>query len=354
MILKDSYFKFYILLLIEMSILVFIAYNNYYAFQKFIWMISYLIISVSICLFVDDVTKLKKFITMYIIVITICALNQLLTGQRAYIGGRGFMGDTNDFALAMNVVAPISFFMGYNYRGMKRWIFWLLTLVFISANISTLSRGGFIGMMTIVFFSWTKTKVKAKSLIALLLLFIIIIALVPDQYKSEIGSIETEGYEAGTGRQRIEYWKVGWRMFLSNPIFGVGQGNQERLFEDYKFDDSGNSFWEHNMYGRTMHSIYFTCLVELGTIGILLWSLMLLTLRTKYKYIIKNITENYSDDSDSEFIKNCMYGLSIGLIGYLVGGIFLSAFYYPHFWHLSALMTSTCMIKTKMEEQQNY
>ena len=53
------------------------------------------------------------------------------------------------------------------------------------------------------------------------------------------------------------------------------------------------------------------------------------------------------------FMKNALNGLSIGLVGYLVGGIFLSAFYYPFFWNLSALMIAVYMVNLKREENSS-
>ena len=197
----------------------------------------------------------------------------------------------------------------------------------------------------------------------IIILFIILTPLIPDQskkginstYMAEIMSIK-ESAETGTGHDRIELWKLAWRIFLANPLVGIGQNNLPLQLQDYLFS-TNTSYWGYgNIWGRAVHSIYFTVLPELGIIGTMIWILMLKNLFFKYRTVTGE-SENKPkqlDDTDLRFLKNSTRGLFLGLIGYLVSGIFLSAFYYPHFWHLSALMTTTYMIKTRIEEQQNY
>ena len=363
-ILKDGYFKLYIALLMEMGILGFIAVNNYWAFQAFTWMISFLIFSLAVCLYISDADKLRVFLTGYVIVLAFCAFDQIITGGK-FLGGRGIMGDANDFALAMNVVMPISFYLGLSHNGIKRIGFWLLSALFVMANVSTFSRGGFVGMAAVAFLFWLKSEAKARSLIVLSLIvivFFILSPLIPSQskkvgstYMAEITSIENQGAEQGTGRERIELWKVGWRMFLDHPILGVGQANISFHMADYQYDKYGNSYWHRNLWARAVHSIYFTLMPELGIVGVLIWTLMLKNLFSKYQAVVLPFRDNPEPAYKNElpFLTTYMTGLSVGLIGYLVTGMFLSAFYYAHFWHLSALITTAYMIRKRMETQES-
>ena len=82
----------------------------------------------------------------------------------------------------------------------------------------------------------------------------------PEEYVTEIKSIREEGTETGTGRDRIELWKVAWKMFLDNPILGVGQGNLTWQLGDYQHDANDDSAWSRSVSGRAIHSIYFTVL----------------------------------------------------------------------------------------------
>jgi O-antigen ligase len=38
-----------------------------------------------------------------------------------------------------------------------------------------------------------------------------------------VSSIAEEGASQGTGEERVYTWKIGWHMFLDNPVMGVGK-----------------------------------------------------------------------------------------------------------------------------------
>ena len=344
-ILNDGYFRFYILLLIEMAFLTFIASNNYVAFHFFLGMLLYLVISISICMFVDSVERLKKLLTVLTLVLLAGAVAQLLADKRA----GGFIGDENDFALAMNVIIPITLFMSISYSGLKKWGFRLATLVFTAANASVASRGGFVGLIAVSILIWLRTKMKIEILVVTLLAALVFVGLTPPEFKDELFSLD-EASAVGTGKGRIELWKAAWRMFADQPLLGVGQCNLSYRLGEYQYDAAGNTFWLRDISGTAVHSIYFTVIAELGVVGVLIWLCMLYNLFRKYRAVMRAaVPEDAGISADTMFLRNIMIGLSTGLVGYLVSGIFLSAFYYPFFWHLSALITTVYMIKEKIK-----
>jgi hypothetical protein len=73
----------------------------------------------------------------------------------------------------------------------------------------------------------------------------------------------------------------------------------------------------------------------------------------KYRSGLRILIENAGfriAGSEITFLHNMMIGLFISLLGYLISGAFLSAFYYPQFWHLSALMTAMYLICEKAKD----
>lgn len=368
-IFKDKFFILYSIILIEMMIQGPIAVNNYLALMQWLSMISYLIFGLSFCLFVDDIRKLGIIITTFIMVHVLCATSRIMGS--GIFGGSGPLGDKNDFALAMVVLIPLSFYMGLLHTGIKRLAFWIATALFVVANVSTMSRGAFLGMVSIGILMWLKSKSKVKSLAVIFLLLIAFVSLIPQNYKTEILSIGAEREMAfsdtttsvdgrvlakyGTGRDRVELWKVAWRMFLDNPIIGVGQDNLPLRMGEYQNDEHGNSSWQRDISGRAVHSLYFTLLAELGIVGFLVWMFMLRNLLSKYRYVSKSFSNNSktSTQAESDFLKKMTLGFAVGMVGYLVSGAFLSAFYYPQFWNLAALITCSYMIQSKMELSDN-
>jgi len=338
-VLKEKYFFLYLLLLFEMVIHVPIATNNRWALYGLIPMVTYFIISVSFCVFVDQLEKLKILISALIVMLAVCAFAGALTAG-GFFRGKGYMGDSNDFALMMNVMIPIAFFMGLASRGAKRALYWATVPIFVAANVVSLSRGGFVGMAAVALVCWYYSKSRVKSLIICLFVLVAFAALIPHRYFEEMQTIETEGADSGTGRERIELWKIATRVFIYNPLIGIGQSNLPWVMEGYQNLNDG--YWKRGVGGRVTHSIYFTVLPELGIVGFTLWGLIFLNAASKYREISRARFLERDEVAESEYssLNYIMLGLFVGLVGYLVSGIFLSVFYYPQFWNLTGIMTA--------------
>lgn len=350
-VLRDKYFKLYLVLLAEMMIHGPIAINSFMAYHQWLLMISYLIFSLSFCLFIDSFEKLQVFIAFFLSIHALAALDQILTGG-VYLG-YGVLGDTNDLALDMNVVAPLSFFFGLSYRGLKRLLLWSVTILFVVANVSAVSRGGFVGLVAIALFCWLNTKGKMKSLLVLLAAAGIFVMLIPEGYKKEIRSITQESSQTGTGRDRVELWKVAWRVFTHNPFLGVGQGNLTYRLGDYQYDEKEHTYWQRSMSGRAVHSIYFTLLPELGILGTVIYILMLFDIYRRYRLVNKQEVSSSVPEKTRVALctlNNMTTGLFVGIIGFLASGIFLSVLYYPQFYNFIALIIVTRTVRKRMGE----
>lgn len=350
-ILRDRYFKLYLVLVVEMMVHGPIAANNYMAYHQWLLMISYLIFSLSFCLFIDSFEKLKIFIIFFLFIHLLVAADQILTGG-VYLG-YGVVGDTNDLALDMNVVAPLSFFLGLSCRGLRRLLLWTMTVLFVAANVSAVSRGGFVGLVAIALFCWMNTKGKIKSFLVFLVAAGVFVMLIPEGYKKEIHSITQQSDRTGTGRDRVELWKVAWRAFIHNPFIGVGQGNLTYRLGQYQYDKNGHSYWQRDITGRAVHSIYFTLLPELGILGTMIYILMLFDIFRRYRLVSKREAAGQVPEKirlELCTLKNVTTGLFVGIIGFLVSGIFLSALYYPQMWNFMALIVVTGMIHERIGE----
>lgn len=348
-VLNDTYFRLYIILIAGMTIMVPFALNNFYAFLQWNLMLQYLVFMVGFCMFIDDIGRIKRFMLFYILIMVIIALDAVFLG-RYFFGGKGTLGEENDFALAMNMMAPVSFCLGmFCYKGPKHWLLLGCSGLFIAASMSAASRGGFLGLASVIILCWTKTKRKVVVLCLMVALLSVSFLMVPPEFKEELLNL-TSAVEETTGRGRLELWKVAWRAFLDNPFFGVGQGNMPLQVGRYEADDRGVSFWGRDMSGTALHSLYFTILSELGLFGACIWLLMLVNLFRKYRFVKKHaLAPHLSADEQSSrsLLGSLTLGFGIGLIGYFVSGAFLSVFYYPIFWHFASLITVIYMLAFK-------
>jgi len=321
-----------------------IAVNNYYAYLIWRGTLLYFIVYLSIVNFVDSFPKIEKYIDIWITINVFCAFVGIKHGGK--VPNSGFMGDENDFALVMNMAIPFAYFMFLETNSTKKKILYLSACcIFIAANVASLSRGGFVGLVPVILYCWYKTPKKVLSTIIVAIMISVLYFSASPKYWDEVRSIKEENIQKGTGEGRWYSWKLGWRMFLDHPIIGVGQGNYPILAP--KYQTPGEALYRRPVWGRAVHSLYFTLIPELGLVGILLFSGMLYFSYKDLKWILKKEKESLLKQNQSKEIiqqlhkiKFIIFGITGAMLGYLVSGAFLSVLYYPHFWLLIALFVS--------------
>jgi O-antigen ligase len=178
---------------------------------------------------------------------------------------------------------------------------------------------------------------------------IVIFALLTasSSYWDRVGTISTEysesveGSSKGTGGQRIYAWKLGWKIFIDNPVIGVGQGNYPWHVGKTE-DEMGVQWEERSLAGRAAHSLYFTLLPELGLVGTFIFLLIIIFSIKDLVYIRKAIMyrkEIYSEE-ESKKIYYLAMALEGSLVGFLTSSVFISTLYYPNLWLLLAFIIS--------------
>jgi probable O-glycosylation ligase (exosortase A-associated) len=344
--LSDIQSKLFIVFVGLMASLVPFAVNNYMAFYTTLAMMLLFITYLSIVHFVDSFQKFQTIANAWIgchLYLAIICIIKKGTG----VGG-GF-GDENDVALALNMIIPFSFFLALEAKAQsKRVLFLVITGIFVVADVATFSRGGFIGLVAVGLYCWLRSPRKFLSAIAVLLLIFTMLQFAPKGYWDEMNTITTDADNPnGTGQGRMYAWKAAWKMFLDYPILGVGPDNFPWNFSDYEPPGGfgGNASEEgHTNGGRAAHSIYFTVIPELGTVGTILFAWMVLSSLRDLRFIRNRIKQNPQQlEEDRHFQERVRYlTLALGgsLAGYLVSGIFLSVLYYPNFWIWMALVVA--------------
>ena len=171
-------------------------------------------------------------------------------------------------------------------------------------------------------------------------------------------------------------------MFKKNPVFGVGAGNFQWRVGEYQTPDQYERLGR-SLDGQECHSVYFATLAELGGTGFglflaILWynvrdlSGMLngkepltsgQTVRGKVLSLDSAVRLKRSQVSAAEELaridpieqsrlKLYAHGLRGGLLGFLVSGVFLSAFGYPPFWLLTGLIVALKTISMSQPESR--
>lgn len=341
---KDKQTILYLLFLGEMVIHGPIAVNNYWAFQKFYAMAITFIAYIGIVNLVDSEEKYEKLIKLWLVIFIFLAIFGILNKG---LGVGGFIGDENDFCMALNMVLPFALFGVFSANNKISKIYYIILICLFLASILTYSRGGFVGLVSVIVYCWLRSNKKIVFTVIIGLLVVFALLTASSSYWDRVRSISTEytenleGKSKGTGGQRIYAWKIGWRIFLDNPAIGVGQGNYPWHVGKTE-DEMGVQWEERSLAGRAAHSLYFTLLPELGLIGTFIFTLFLIYSIKDLVYIkkaIKKGSEIYSKD-ESKKIFYLVLALEGSLVGFLTSSVFISTLYYPNLWILLAFIVS--------------
>lgn len=317
-----------------------IAVNNYWALTVFIAMGLNFVAYLALVHFVDDEERFGKLVEWWLRIHVLVAFVGILNKGT---GAGGFLGDENDLCLTLNMVLPFPFFLAMSApKSWKRIYYIALACLFLFVIVLTESRGGFIGLAATGVYCWWKSKRKLLSatIVAVLVVFMALAA--PSSYWDEVRSIADENTEAnpyGTGAARYYKWKVGWGLFLENPIIGVGQGNYPWNVHEHE-QERDLSFHQRSMAGRQAHSLYFTLMPELGLIGTVLFGSMVLLTFRDLRHSQKWRASSGTAADGALPVAALAMALEASLVGYLASGVFLSVLYYPNFWLLMGFALS--------------
>jgi probable O-glycosylation ligase (exosortase A-associated) len=332
--------RVFVFLILFMAIHVPLAVNNFWAFETWLTMIQYFILYFALVRHASNVQALFKIVNFWVWVVVVCAVIGI------YFGGRvpesAIMGDENDFALSLNLIIPFVYFFGAEEENRRsKLVYFLAVGLLVAANIFSGSRGGFIGLASVLFFCWLKSRRKMAALLVVGALALLALLVAPEEYWDEIKSIGEENIQEGTGAERWYSWERAMEMFLDHPIMGVGQNNYPWNVMRYEPPDR---FREKSIGGRAAHSIYFTLLPELGLVGVVLFAILAAATWRQLTRLRAKLSGEERDHPAARRMTALANALQGSLVGYLVSGIFLSVLYYPHFWLLLGLSVAAVQI----------
>lgn len=297
------------------------ASNNRLAYNIFQSMSIYFMLYVIAINVVDSLKLLNQLIWALFMVHFAFGIKGILAGGMA---GGALMGDENDFALAMNMMIPFAFFMFLGVKSkIKKFGILLIMVTLTLAVISSMSRGGWVGLIVTIIFCVIRSKKVFVGLFMAAILAVTVVSFAPAKYWAEIETI-TDVNEA-TAASRIDFWTAALRMFLDYPITGVGANNGGIRMPEYYigYRDSVTQ------WGRAFHGTLPQVMAELGSLGLICYLLMIFY---ALKYLNK-LSRRKSDDPDDNtaVLANA---IMVSIISYLTTATFLSTPYYPQLWTL--------------------
>ncbi|HEX4824869.1 MAG TPA: O-antigen ligase family protein [Candidatus Polarisedimenticolaceae bacterium] len=282
-----------------------------------------------------NVDSVRKLMTFYFFLHVPMAIHGLMYEGT---GAGGWIADENDLALGLNAALGVGMYLAMEAQSAGRRFLILASMaVMVTGVVSTISRGGFVGLATMGAYLVVFSPKRGVALAAVAGFAIVLVLFAGPTFWHEVDSIKTADQVGDTGEERLYYWGLGWKMFLDNPVIGVGTRNfpiQVYMYEDKRRAQNGDHAW-----GRAAHSFPITLLAEHGLVGTSLVLLMLGWVVKAHRRLLRAWKEAPTDPRrrSSALLGS---GIVAGLVGFMVSSIFLSSLYYPIVWVLVALFAS--------------
>jgi len=254
----------------------------------------------------------------------------LVTGasQRVWGPPGSFIEDNNEFAVALIMTIPLVRFLQMQLHGV--WAKRAMTAVMVMCAVSALgsqSRGALLAISAMALYLWWNGKNKLGIGLVLVLVAVPLIAFMPDSWTNRMSTIGT--YEQDTSAMgRISAWWNAWNLAFHYP-FGAGfNAARPELFAQF-------SPYPTQIQGA--HSIYFLALGNHGFIGLgLFLAIWIATWRSAgWLRTRKDLPPQARWCADLGSM------CQVSLVGYLVGGAFLSLTYFDLPYNIMVMVVLT-------------
>ncbi|WP_405234343.1 putative O-glycosylation ligase, exosortase A system-associated [Lentisalinibacter salinarum] len=251
----------------------------------------------------------------------------LLTGGNYLVWGppQSFIADNNHFALATIIIVPMVYFL-YTITPRNSIRYALLVTMALCAicSLGSHSRGALLALIAMGGFLWWRSPHKLLTGILIVVMITVYIPFLPDQWWDRMETIQNFEQDA-SAMGRINAWIVAWETAKAYP-FGGGMSYQHaELFE---------RFGVYETKVRAAHSIYFQILGNHGFVGLFLYlGLWVSSYRTAGW-----LRKNARGSPETEWAAMLGSMVQVSLVGFAVGGAFLSLSYFDLPYNLMVMV----------------
>jgi len=258
------------------------------------------------------------------VIVGLVAIAEYLSGAGRAVG---YTGDANFFAATQVVALPVAVAFATTAKGRaKRMIAFLGTAVIAGSVLTSLSRGGILALLGILFLLaiqparifFSSPARKRAAILAALVGATAMLALSYSDLKQRTSSIFNLK-EGTSGRTFL--WEAAVTGWKEHPGLGLGYGayppNSNRLLLSTPGTDL--SVYALRPNGQVVHNAYLGSLTELGPVGLLLF---IAVLGSAYSTLRR--TAKQADLENDLYLATLARALAVALCGYALTSVFLS------------------------------
>lgn len=226
-----------------------------------------------------------------------------------------FIEGNNELALALIVIAPLMYFL-ISQIGSKlgKLAITFAILMCVAASLGSHSRGALVALAAMVLAFWWYTNRRFWMLFLIILVGAIAAMFLPEHWFSRMNTI-VEYQQDASALGRINAWWMAWNLAREN-FFGGGFA----IYNAFAF----SLYAPEPLDIHAAHSIYFQVLGEHGFVGLALFLLLWVVVWRR----ANRLRKDFRNSPDSKWLSNLGAMCQVSLVGYAVGGSFLSLAYF--------------------------
>ncbi len=247
-------------------------------------------------------------------------------GHSRVLGPYGtYISDNNDLALALVMTVPLLWYLqGQATNKWLRYALIALAVLTMAAAAGSYSRGALLAGGAMLAFLWLKSANKMRTGVVLLMALPLLYLFMPEAWFDRMDSIG-EYKQDGSAMGRINSWSMAFNI-ASHSLLGGGY----RCFTPAVF-----RIWAPEPLNvHAPHSIYFQVLGEHGFIGLALFLTFLFMAWRSGSRVIKFC----KGKTELQWAGNLAAMCQVSLIGYVVGGAFLTLAYVDQIYDIVAII----------------
>jgi O-antigen ligase len=182
---------------------------------------------------------------------------------------RGIFGNPNEVAYALIILIPIALVLASKSRWLVRIGIWIILAIYMLAIFLTFSRGGLMALFAVIaLVGWKqKSPVIRIAMAAAIIGGLIAIGMFWTRSSGGFSNIKQDG----SVQERMVTLEAGTRMFLRNPLLGVGPGDSSVAYALYAGRDANCGCHDQ----LVVHNAYIQALAEVGIVGFIPFALFL-------------------------------------------------------------------------------
>ena len=296
---------------------------------------------------------LQLRVLIWVVTFSICffgvkgGIFTVLTGGSGRVWGPpgGMLEENNALAVALVMFTPILYFLRQTETNVwlrRLLLFSMVTVVF--SILGSQSRGALLSLVSMAFFLGLKGKYPIRTSLIILVGVFLAVGFMPDTWSRRMETLGTY-QEDNSAMSRIWTWKTLWAAAIDRPFVGVGfRADNMAVFSRYASLDGMYAVFAGHVY--VAHSIYLQMLGEHGFVGLFLF----LTLGLVTWSTASSIARRCKDDSEfGSWMPLLMRMVQVSLIGYAVGGAFLSLAYLDVPYYIVGFVISCSILLRKRD-----